>query len=191
MAARAGYYLALMELSERRLDRVEALCREAIERAPRSEEALESRLLLADLMADRESVRAAREWLRGAYEDGDLPWRHRARLAKHLGDLARGDRAFLEAVRWYEITGKLLPTFTGEAGYWIASCYEEAGQVDDAIARYRAVEQAPWRVRAQLAAAKLLERQERYPAAIASASVSKCTRFSGRVRRPGGQFSRQ
>ena len=167
VAARAGYYLTLMELSERRLDRVEALCREAIEGAPRSEEALESRLLLADLMADRESVRAAREWLRGAYEDGDLPWRHRARLAKHLGDLARGDRAFLEAVRWYEIAGKLLPTFTGEAGYWIASCYEEAGQVDDAIARYRAVEQAPWRVRAQLAAAKLLERQERYPAAIA------------------------
>ena len=45
--------------------------------------------------------------------------------------------------------------------YRTASCYEEAGDVELAMEWYQRITQPPWRVRGQLAFAKLLERQDR------------------------------
>jgi hypothetical protein len=50
---------------------------------------------------------------------------------------------------------------TGEATYRIAACYEEAGDFEVAVGWYQKIEQAPWQVRGQLAAAKLFERLDR------------------------------
>jgi len=105
--------------------------------------------------------------LRRAYGAEGLPRRHRAKLAKRLGDFARTQRVFEEAVGWYEEAAALLPTLGGEAAYRIASCYEEAGDVELAMQHYRDIEQPPWRVRGRLALAKLLEREDRASEAAA------------------------
>ena len=70
-----------------------------------------------------------------------------------------------EAIKWYERAGQLLPSLQSEALYRIASCYEESGDIELAIAWYKRVTKSPWRVRGQLAIAKLLERQNRFAAA--------------------------
>ena len=68
-------------------------------------------------------------------------------LAKRLGDLARTQGSCAEAIAWYEEAAGLLPALGSEASYRAASCYEEAGDVELAMAWYRAIEQPPWRVR--------------------------------------------
>ena len=50
----------------------------------------------------------------------------------------------------------------GEADYRIGSCREVAGDLDQALARYLRVVEGPWKVRAHLAAAKIMERQARW-----------------------------
>ncbi|HLD77463.1 MAG TPA: tetratricopeptide repeat protein, partial [archaeon] len=49
VAARAAYYLALLRLEQGDEDSTERFCRETIARAPRADEAVDARLLLADL----------------------------------------------------------------------------------------------------------------------------------------------
>ncbi len=107
------------------------------------------------------------ERLRQAYETEPLARSQRGKLAKRLGDLARTQGSCAEAIAWYEEAAGLLPALSSEASYRAASCYEEAGDVELAMAWYRAIEQPPWRVRGQLAAAKLLERQGREAEAAA------------------------
>jgi tetratricopeptide (TPR) repeat protein len=159
--ARAAYYEALLALGEGNEAAAQQLCEQAIANAPRTDEAFEARLLLADLQARETSVREAMEWLQRVSASERLPRGRRAKLAKRLGDFARSEQAYVEAIRWYEEAARLLPSLSGEAGYRMASCYEEAGDIEVAMRWYQAIDQPLWRVRGQLAAAKLLERQDR------------------------------
>ena len=160
-AARAAYYLALSALGEEDSASAQHLCEEAVSRAPKSEEALDARLLLADLLASRTSLSDAIGWLRDVYLTSALPRRQRAKLAKRVGDLARMGGTLAEAIGWYETAMQLLPSLGSEATYRIASCYEEGGDIATAINWYQRVDEPPWRVRGQLAQAKLLEREGR------------------------------
>jgi len=160
LAARAAYYLALLELSHEHEDVAESLCQEVLAGAPNAEEAIDARLLLADLLARRTSVRAAMVWLRDAYASSSLP-RQRGKLAQRLGDFARNEDSDAEAIRWYEIAIDVLPSVRPEVTYRIASCYEDAGDLERAMQWYRVIDAAPWSVRGQLALAKLLERENR------------------------------
>jgi len=100
-------------------------------------------------------------WLRQVLLSSELPLRHRANVAKRLGDLARSQNRDAEAIRWYEEAMELLPSLSGEALYHMAFCYEEAGDIELAKSRYQSIEHPPWHVRGQLALAKLLEREGR------------------------------
>lgn len=161
IAARAGYYQALLALAKEDFDEAKRLCTALITRAPSTDEAFEARLLLADLQAHDISPKAAMSNLKRLYEEGRLPLSQRAKVAKRIGDLLRDQGRYPDAIRWYEEALDILPAVRGEALYRMASCYEEAGDFELAITWYRKVEQAPWRVRGMLAAAKLLERLER------------------------------
>jgi len=161
VSARAAYYVALIMLEQGDEDSAERLCRETIAGAPRTDEAVEARLLLADCLARRTSVRDAMEWLSASSKAPGVPWRHRARLAKRLGDFARQEGAYAEAIRWYDEAMNFLPSLRGEATYRIASCFEDGGDHDLAMRWYQAVPQAPWNIRGQLSLAKLLERHNR------------------------------
>lgn len=160
-AARAAYYQALLLLGEGDDLTAQRLCQETIAKAPRTEEALDARLLLIDLQARRTSVRDAIAWLTQLYASEDLPLTHRGKLAKRLGDFARAEQDYAEAIKWYDEAATLLPSMQGEVSYRIASCYEEAGDLELAMRWYQQSEQPPWRIRGQLALAKLLERNDR------------------------------
>lgn len=166
-AARAAYYLALLMLEEGNEETAERLCRETIARAPRAEEAADARLLLADLLARRTSVRDAMDWLKDSSQSANVPWRHRARIAKRVGDFAREEGAYVQAIRWYDEAMRLLPSLRGEATYRTASCFEDGGDHELAMLWYQAVPQPPWNIRGQLALAKLLERHDRLREATA------------------------
>ena len=167
LAARSAYYEALLALGESDEDAVERLCREAIAKAPLTNEGFEARLLLADLQARKSSPREAMAELKRLYESGDVPRSQRAKLAKRIADFARSEGAYPEAIKWYTSAGEMLPSLNSEASYRIASCYEEAGDLEQAIVWYEKVGQPPWRVRGQMAAAKLLEHQDRQAEATA------------------------
>ncbi|MBI3010987.1 MAG: tetratricopeptide repeat protein [Candidatus Omnitrophica bacterium] len=163
VAGRAAYYEALLALSEDHAPQARRLSREAMAKAPGSDEAFETSLLLADLdvEAGERPEREVLDALERMYASGQLPRHHRAKLAKRLGDLARGEHACPRAITWYEETARLLPSLSSEIAYRIASCYEELGDLDEAVRWYERIEEPPWRVRGLLAAAKVLERQER------------------------------
>ena len=166
LAARAAYYGALIALGNDGEAEAERLCLEAISHAPGTDEALEARLLVAELHGRRTSPARAAEELAAWYRH-PMPRAQRGKLAKRLGDLARADGAYAEAIRWYTDAMAWLPAFSGEAVYWIASCYETGGDFELAVQWYQHVEQAPWQTRGQLAAAKVLERQDQIPEARA------------------------
>ena len=168
VGARAAYYEALLALEADDAMSAMQLCRETIERAPREDEALDARLLLAELQERLGSVPDARVPLRSAYDSERLPVSHRARLAKRLGDLAAAKRAYPEAIRWYEAAQRLLPLLDGEMTYRIASCYEEGGDTALALRWYRRADHGPWRIRGGLATARLLEREGRLAEAEAT-----------------------
>jgi len=160
-AARAAYYLALIAVHEGRLPQARDLCQEVIQQVPRSDEAVEARLLLADVVAQESSAYDAL----AIFSDEvvmSAPRRHRGKLAKKIGDLSRAAGEPARAIHWYEVAWEEWPAQRGELDYRVASCYEEQGDTEMAIARYRAIVQAPWETRGQLAAAKLLEREERW-----------------------------
>ncbi len=161
VAARAAYYLALLALSEEDEAAARALCQETIAHAPSSDEAIDARLLLADMLAQQTSMRTAAEWLEEVHGSARLSTRHRAKLAKSLGDYARLDSQYARAIRWYEQAVDGLPSFGSEVAYRVASCYEEAGDGELAMRWYQRAQQPPWRVRGQLALAKLFERDGR------------------------------
>ena len=100
-------------------------------------------------------------YLRQAYVSPVLAGRHRAKLAKRLGDYARMEHLYADAIRWYDVAGGFLPSLRPEVSYRIASCYEEGGDLEVAMHRYQLIERPPWHVRGQLALAKLLEREDR------------------------------
>lgn len=164
-AARAGYYLALLMLGDENEAGAERLCRETIAGAPKTEEAADARLLLADLTARRTSVRGGMRVLQEAYRSAGQPARYRAKFAKRIADFAREEGSLIEAIWWYDEAAVLLPSLRDESAYRAASCYEAGGDVPLALAWYQAAAQPPWSVRGRLAAAKLLERQERLPEA--------------------------
>lgn len=161
VAARAGYYAALLALSDGDEPSARSLCEDVIARAPQTDESLEAHLLLADLRALADPPQDALAWLRRAYASERWSRSQRAKLAKRVGDVARNGALYAEAIRWYGQAVELLPSVAGEAGYRIASCYEEGGDLEPALRWYEAVSDPAWRVRGQLAAAKLLERQDR------------------------------
>ena len=161
LAVRASYYEALLAMEKSDDAGVQRLCRAVVEGAPSTEEAFEARLLLADVEAQATSAREVMSRLKSTYDSEQLSRSQRAKLAKRLGDLAKTERAYPEAVKWYERAGELLPAVSSETAYRIASCYEETGDERQALAWYQKAEQPPWHVRGQLAAAKLLERQDR------------------------------
>ena len=166
-AARAGYYLALLLVNDGKVAEAKRLCEDVIDRLPHSDEALEARLFLADLVASQSSPREALVALANAFSEASgLPSRQRGRLAKKLGDLARRSLSYAQAMHWYEIAWQDLPAQRGELDYRLASCYEETGDVMVAIGRYRAITQAPWQIRGQLAAAKLMEREAQWQEAM-------------------------
>ncbi len=160
-AARAAYYLAVIALGEGDDAAAEQLCEETITKAAKSDEAMDAWLLLADLRASRTSVEEVMAWLHQVFVSSELPLRHRASVAKRLGDLARAQSHYSEAIRWYEAAMELLQSLSGEALYHMAFCYEEAGDIELAKSRYQSIEHPPWQVRGQLALAKLLEREGR------------------------------
>jgi lipopolysaccharide biosynthesis regulator YciM len=161
IAARAAYYEALLALGRGEEAAARAWCEEAMAGAPRSSEAFEARLLIEDLDGQQQSVREEIVRLQRIYTTERLSRSQRATLAKRVGDLARGESRCPEAIRWYEQAMQMAPALNGEAEYRVASCYEEGGDLEAAMRWYQRIEQAPWRVRGQLALAKLLERQER------------------------------
>ena len=166
-ADRANYYLALLALNEGQIDTAISRCDEVIQRLPQSEEALEARLLRADLLASHGSPQDALSTLGQAFTTAQsLTPRHRGQFAKKLGDLSRRAVAYVQAIRWYEMAWDDLPAARGELDYRIASCYEEAGDLVLASHRYQAITQTPWQLRGQLAAAKLMEREEQWQEAV-------------------------
>lgn len=166
-AARAGYYLALLAARDEKTKDAVALCWEVIRRAPQSDEALEAHLLLADLVASESSPdEALTELVRSLGSLDGMTRQHLGRLGKKVGDLARQAQRFNEAIRWYDVAWEAWPILRGELDYRIASCYEEARDVEAAVNRYRAITQSPWDIRGQLAAARLLEREQRWNEAM-------------------------
>jgi len=161
LAARAAYYEALLALGDGDDAAAARLCQELVARAPASDEALEARLLLADLEVQAGAASEAIDALRRLYEEGSLSRSHRAKLAKRLGDFARTDGRYPEAIQSYAEAAQLWPSLDAEAAYWSASCYEAGGDLDLASRWYQQADQPPWQLRGQLAVAKLLERQER------------------------------
>lgn len=161
IAARVAYYEALLALGHGDEAAARTLCEQAIAGAARSSEAFEARLLIEDLDGKQRSVREEIVRLQRIYTAERLSRSQRATLAKRIGDLARGESRCPEAIRWYEQAMQMAPALNGEAEYRVASCYEEGGDLEAAMRWYQRIEQSPWRVRGQLALAKLLERQER------------------------------
>ena len=160
-AIRAAYYQALLAIEAQDDASAQRLCEEVIARAPEEEEALDARLLLADLRTQTASREDVFKWLQEQYRVEQLSRGHRARLAKRLGDFARSQRDYARAIHWYQEASLLLPSLSAETTYWTASCYEEAGDIELAMKWYRSINQPPWRVRGQLATAKLYEREDR------------------------------
>lgn len=161
LAARSAYYEALLALGQDDQAAARRLCETVVAQAGGTEEAFNATLLLADLTALASSPRDAANWLRERLAPARMPRAHRARLAKRFGDVARGEQAYAEAIGWYEEAMTWLPSLSGEISYWIASCYEAAGDVELARRWYQRVDQTPWHVRGKLALAKLLEREDR------------------------------
>ena len=166
-AARAGYYLAVLAGQDGRVAEARQLCDEVIRQAPTSQEAMQARLMLAEIVSSADSPQQAM-----AFFADPAFWQHlsraqRSELEKKLGDIARQARAWAAAIHWYELAWQDAPSRQAELDYRIASCYEAGGDAALAAHRYRAIAEEPWRVRGQLAAAKLMERQERWPEAIA------------------------
>jgi len=173
LASRTNYYRGLIVLEQEGADRAMPWFQQVVTGAPDSEEAFEARLLLGDLMASERAPEEALRYLQGVVEafaavrtPAGLGWR-RGRLLNRMADLARELRAYGQAIQWYEAARVDLPGHAGELDYRVASCYEEAGDLDLAIARYRAIRKPPWEIRGQLAAAKLMERQEQWQEATA------------------------
>ncbi len=174
-AGRVSYYAALLALRDGDAAATRRLCDDVLQRAPRSSEAFEAQLLLADVIASEQSAeqaltmltQAAGPWLAAKPDQGRvvLTADQRNRLLRKLGDFARQSYAYARAIAWYEQARDQLPAEHGELDYLIASCYEEAGDMAVAISRYQAVAQ-PWAIRGQLAAAKLLEREQRWQDAM-------------------------
>jgi len=159
-AARAAYYLALLALGEGEVSAARRFCEEAMEGSPRADEGVEARVLLAQLDSQEgEEHRAADRLERGMGVQG-LTARQRAHLAQSRGELGRRSGSCDTAVQWHEEAARLSPMLRQEADYRIGSCHEAAGRVDQALSRYLKISVGPWKVRAHLAAAKIMERQE-------------------------------
>ncbi len=166
-AARAGYYLALLALHDGHIAAARRLCREVIHRLPQSDEALEARLLMVDLTANQTTPEQAMAKLEAMFASlSGMTSAQRGKLAKKLGDVAHQARAYAQAIRWYDIAWYDLPAQQGELDYQLASCYEEGNDLEVANSRYRIITQAPWQVRGQLAAAKLMERGQQWREAM-------------------------
>lgn len=167
-AARASYYLALLAVEAGDADEAQRWCQDAVARGARSDESVDARLLLADVIAAQASPAAALSQLRSLMvtDAASLPRHQRGKLAKKLGDLARRMRDYAQAIAWYEQAWEDLPTERGELDYRLASCYEEGSDIGSAIQRYRMIQQPPWSIRGQLALAKLMEREERWQEAM-------------------------
>ncbi len=161
LAARAAYYEALLALGQDDVESAKRFCHGLISKAPSMDEAFEARLLLTDLEMRDSSPKTALASLRRLYSGERLPLSQRAKVAKRIGDLLRDQAKYPDAIRWYEEALELLPAMSGEVVYRIASCYEEAGDLEVAVGWYQKIHQAPWQVRGRLAAAKLLERLDR------------------------------
>jgi tetratricopeptide (TPR) repeat protein len=166
-AARIDYYLALLALHDGRLEDAKRLARHVGQRAADSDEAFEAQLLLADLSAGEGSFEAALGHLQPLIDSFDrLPIARRGALSVRLGHLARLAGAYAIAIRWYETAWSLVPSQQGELDYRIASCYEEGGDWMAAANRYQAIRQPPWSIRGRLAAAKLMERADKWQEAM-------------------------
>lgn len=161
VSARALYYEALLALDEGQEASAQRLCQEVMARSAGSDEAFEARLLLLDLQGHEAGASRMVDALRQLYATQSLPRHQQARLALRIGDAARAEEAFAQAIHWYQAADALFPSIGGEVAYRIASCYEEGADVPLAIQWYQQIHQPAWRVRGQLAAAKLLEREDR------------------------------
>lgn len=161
VAGRAAYYQAVLALDAGHDLLAKQLCREAMTHAAGTDEAVEALLLLADLEARAAPASGVATRLQQAYASAALRPSAQAKFAKRLGEFARARGAYAEAIRWSEHAASLWPALEGELTYQMAACYEEAGDREVAIRWYQQVDQPPWRVRGRLAAAKLLEREER------------------------------
>jgi tetratricopeptide (TPR) repeat protein len=160
IVGRAAYYLAWHALKAGDEPAARQWCQEAMSRSPRSEEALEAQMMLLDLEGAERPVSEAAAQLERMVATEPSSSRRRGALAKRLGDLARTQRLYPRAIEWYERALEWWPALQGEATYWLASCYEAAGHVEEALQRYQEIAHPPWRTRGLLAAAKLLERQD-------------------------------
>ena len=165
VAARAAYYQALLALDEGQEESAKSLCQETMMKAPGTDEAVEAQLLVIDLEARALPMSEVVARLQQGYASASMRPSAQAKFAKRLGDIARDRRAYDEAIRWYEQAAGLSPALQAELMYRMAACYEEAGERGMAIQWYQRIEPAPWHVKGQLAAAKLLEREARWPEA--------------------------
>ena len=161
LMARASYYEALLAFEEGDEDNALQLCRDVVKGAPGSDEAFNARLLLLDVESRESNPQGMMSALQRIFTSERLPRNQQAKIAQQLGDLAREQGSYAQAIRWYYTAEWLLPASAGEAAYRIASCYEEAGESGLALSWYQEIRQPAWRIRGQLAAAKLLEREER------------------------------
>jgi tetratricopeptide (TPR) repeat protein len=164
LAVRVAYYEALLAMAQEDMEGAKRFSHGLLAKAPMTDEAFEARLLLADMQLREKSPKAALTTLRSYFTQERLPVSQRAKVAKRIGDLLRDEHRYQEAIRWYAESMELMAAMTGEATYRIASCYEEAGDFEVAVSWYQKIDQAPWQVRGQLAAAKLLEQRLDRPA---------------------------
>jgi len=161
IAGRSAYYQAVLALDAGNDLLVKQLCREAMATAPGTDEAVDALLLLADLEARAMPASDVVKRLQQEYASVPLRPSAQAKFAKRLGELAQTRGAYAEAIRWFDRAVSLWPALEGELTYRMAACYEEAEDREVAIRWYQQMNQLPWRVRGRLAAAKLLEREER------------------------------
>ena len=160
IVGRAAYYLAWCALKAGDEPAARHWCQEAMSRSPRSEEALEAHLMLLDLEGAERPVGEVAAQLERMVAAEPSSSRRRGALSKRLGDLARTQGLYSRAIEWYERALESWPALQGEATYWLASCYEAAGRMEEALRHYQEIARPPWRTRGLLAAAKLLERQD-------------------------------
>ncbi len=160
-AARAAYYLAVLAVEDGKTQAAVGLCQEASKKAAGTDEGTDALLLLAEIRASESSAGNAQAWLKGLFAEESRPASQRSKIAKRLGDFARTEERYAEAIEWYDNAEQLWPAVAAETLYRSGSCFEEVGDFEVALARYRAIHGEPWRVRGQLAAAKILEREHR------------------------------
>lgn len=153
-AAKARFYLGLLKLDEDR-EQAKDLFSKTIDILPRSEEAVEARILLVEFGSGFENLAQLAEMV----DDVRLAASQRASISDYLAQRALGENRLVEAIRWFDRSIILNPAKEGQSVYHMAEAYEAGGDIPLALNWYQSINSVPWQTRGRFAAAKLFERQ--------------------------------